>query len=631
MMRSGLWFLIVMICGGLARADDSAPSGQAVGLTRARLDALFTPLDRAYNDAIASTAASALSRLQALERELEATLAAAPDTTNKSLDNYTVGRDQSSELQEELARSKSDKPASVESLIIEGVLKFVQRRARDEAIRYVASRLDKELCGSSKGTIAMLPSTCGLLTSVAQAADSVAPLALLRQTVRADLRNLPQRLAEHAAADPTTTKLACGLELGAAIGVTILRSRDTSEVASSLLSTLESLRACRQLNSDAKAYALLVERVQLATSLLLDARREGSSTAQLRMDARHLITDRAPKPSGDLAAYERLFARVNVRITQVAAPEARARYTKEFQAIMMEVASSGASALAAYEQARVQLVRPVVELCDRLAPPLAELAGLLTANGVSNENAEPAMLTGAAVRLVGEWLAIVSADDDIDAISRAALAAAQFKRGEFAGALAALLGSGLVPARREPYRTLVSLAEFLAGLSDATTSEEIASLVEAAAPPSGSWQRKRRGATVGLSTQFGIAGGVGWTRGTSRGGAEAEIAAYIPVGLDLAIPARPGTIGLMLQVVDLGTVTSARLGASADDGERTRLSLASLFAPGGAIYVGVGATPFVLSTSVSYVPTLRELPDESTAAGVRLLFALTIDVPLLLF
>jgi hypothetical protein len=45
----------------------------------------------------------------------------------------------------------------------------------------------------------------------------------------------------------------------------------------------------------------------------------------------------------------------------------------------------------------------------------------------------------------------------------------------------------------------------------------------------------------------------------------------------------------------------------------------------------VGATPFVLSTSVSYVPTLRELPDESTAAGVRLLFALTIDVPLLLF
>jgi hypothetical protein len=648
-------FWLVAVLVGVASvahanpADPLATEPPASSAARAPLDALMQESDKQYASAIAPAIAQVRAKVAALDEQLQRAIKENPLPEQSTADAHAKLREQLDKLRAQqessqaarlqaleaaaaAAKLAAGKPSSVEGAIVEGVLKFVERRAREEAVRYVVRRLDSHLCGRGSKSGALLPNTCGLLETVGKSSDGVAPLELLRQSIRADLRALPRTLGAYVEADASLHELACGLRIGAALGHAVQHATSAPDVADDIIDALDA--SC---GIDSR----FVLTARVALSALHDACSDSyeCNAHDVRDTARQALAERAPAASAELVEYDALVQRLVGELDQVineprAAEALRTEATRiagELAAARAIVDSARASALTAYNEARDAAIAPVQALVERLAPAMTDLERV-TADLSRAEKADRDSIRDAALAASGDLIASMLAkrQPHAEALARLAIAAAQFPRGEYTSGMAGLLGSGMLPANREPYRTLVAFAELLSGLSNASSSEEVAALIEAAAPPTGSWEQKRRRLTVGLSAQFGMAGGVGWTQGGGTSGG--EIAAFIPIGLDLARPIRGiGAGGAMIEILDLGAISSTRLESDAMVQQQANVTLSSVFAPGAMLYLGIGHTPFTVSLAGSYVPTLRKLADDSAVGELRLQLGLSVDVPLFAF
>jgi hypothetical protein len=171
------------------------------------------------------------------------------------------------------------------------------------------------------------------------------------------------------------------------------------------------------------------------------------------------------------------------------------------------------------------------------------------------------------------------------------------------------------------------MSELLLGIASATSSDEIASVLEAQVP-AGGWRAKRARYYYGLSAQFGASAGAEWTKGAGRG---EQFEAYLPLGFDIGWPLhhRDIVVGGLVQVLDLGALTSTSFGNDMVQ-SRPNVSVTSTFAPGANLYIGLGHSPFVVAVGANYVPGLRRTMTGDLDA-VRVSLALAIDLPLLLF
>ena len=132
---------------------------------------------------------------------------------------------------------------------------------------------------------------------------------------------------------------------------------------------------------------------------------------------------------------------------------------------------------------------------------------------------DQALAIATAMRAGHEVAAYLFDTPTLSAPNRAALrsllgAAEAFVAGDFAAGFANLFSSAVIPTNIEPLRSLLEMSELVIGMAGATSSDEIASLLEASVP-TGGWRDKRAHVTYGLSAQFGAAGGFEWAHGTT--------------------------------------------------------------------------------------------------------------------
>ena len=118
--------------------------------------------------------------------------------------------------------------ASIESMLIEGLTRFVIKRARQEAIAFVLDAVQKKVCGH-KDAASLFQRTCAMFKAADEASTAVVPGRSFQDAIINDLRAIPWRLADHIDAkiatipDPATAKklalvlrvaddVACGIE-----------------------------------------------------------------------------------------------------------------------------------------------------------------------------------------------------------------------------------------------------------------------------------------------------------------------------------------------------------------------------------------------------------------------------------
>jgi hypothetical protein len=219
-------------------------------------------------------------------------------------------------------------------------------------------------------------------------------------------------------------------------------------------------------------------------------------------------------------------------------------------------------------------------------------------------------------------LAVLSMDQLMSAIERHAAGAGEVLRG--VRRYAALVGS----------------------LADARNSEDVTRVLEESAAPVGSWREYRRRTAGFIAGHLGVGGGGELVFAENRGGG-GYVSPVLQVGFEVGTPiGRSGcTFNLMVPVIDLGTLATARIGqdlkpsgSSGADGQAVSggVDFSAVFAPGLFVGFGLGNSPFVLMAGAQVSPAARQY--FACAAGmtcattesepaVRIMGYLGIDLP----
>lgn len=182
---------------------------------------------------------------------------------------------------------------------------------------------------------------------------------------------------------------------------------------------------------------------------------------------------------------------------------------------------------------------------------------------------------------------------------------------------------------------LGSLA-FAADLAEAGSAEEVTAAFRRYNPGSRVVAFKRDSTRwyATLNGYAGVAAGAERSASTWAGAAALSLPIGAEIGWSLGQPGRPRTfvqsIGLFAQVIDLGSLAAIRIGGSDTLEKVPPPTLASVWAPGVMLRLGLGDSRFVATTGIAYVPAgRREETTETSRSAVRLTFGLATDIPLL--
>jgi len=489
--------------------------------------------------------------------------------------------------------------ASLESTLVNGLADFVVDRARAEAVDFALDQVSEVLCQEEKAR-RLFPSLCALSRAADQVRISLVPGSLFRDAVVADLRALALNLATAAEADSALVSrypLSCGLRIADGVVRGLERREPPLPLAVAAIERLASECSCAVALGWRKdcpaAGPAAIERTPRAEALISAARlalasaAEGS-TAPLELAATAADIDRRLEEARpDLEEARKV-------VGQLVGPALRLR--QAFEAFQQATGEGR-------RDATRELIAAAVDFVG------AALDGALALQG-----------DAPAVQEARHRVAAVTA------LARHLLA------GEYSAGIAALLASGLVDPAREPYGSLLRMASLAVEVSAAQTSDQVAKALEAAASPQGSWRLRRKKSVWGLTARVGIAAGLEQARGVPRG---VVVGLHAPVGLDASWPVwKASTAGVLLQVIDLGTLVGARVAGSAGaDGARElpEAGFAQVFSPGAAFFLGLGRSPFVLSGGASWTPGVRPVETGSARSAWRFSAALGIDVPIFLW
>ncbi|MCB0795441.1 MAG: hypothetical protein KDB88_11950 [Flavobacteriales bacterium] len=187
---------------------------------------------------------------------------------------------------------------------------------------------------------------------------------------------------------------------------------------------------------------------------------------------------------------------------------------------------------------------------------------------------------------------------------------------------------------------ILKYGTFMAALAEADSPDAAKSAIEAAALPPGSYSIKRESRfSVALNGYVGAFCGHEVIDGADNKTFINNPSLTAPVGISCswgnlrASDKRPNSLGLMVSLLDLGTIASFRLSDTTTQVVPS-ISLESLVSPGIFFEWGIGGTPLTLGAGVQGGPTLRKVTSEGVELGdayVRCGLTLKVDIPIVHF
>lgn len=500
--------------------------------------------------------------------------------------------------------------------VLMGLTDFVISRAKEELVLLFLERMFRT---DDRLVRAAFPTTFALVERVSDGERPSAlaigriPLSVWRATLTHDYRRLPRTLLATTATELCSTQ-ECrdGVEpltVAAEVGYRII----DGEQAFRVLSTAREWRP--RLRNDAMETS-----VRMLELLATAYRVQGWTGSALHRHAHPYLLSARSMTGSDAQQQTKAFLRLLV--TDATPPDG----------------SLGAG----LEEARM------LAALQGVLRSLDALAGLLSPEGAES------VRTGTAVK--GALAALVSSLQVAEVLSGTAdrseeLATLAERWRQTAGAIEAFAAHdyGLAMAQttvllmtvrqdeRLPtaFHTVAGLA---VGLAEAQDGAQVRAAFEAAAAPVGGWRNKR----VGESRRPTVSAYPGATYGREwlvpgYGNESITFGAALPIGLEVQTPrglAPAWSLGLLLQVIDLGSLVNYRISDDEDVEPQPNVSVPQVFAPGLYVVLGLGNTPLSLLAGGQFNPelrTLRDLNDSGIGSAFQLRVALGVDVVLLNF
>jgi hypothetical protein len=194
--------------------------------------------------------------------------------------------------------------------------------------------------------------------------------------------------------------------------------------------------------------------------------------------------------------------------------------------------------------------------------------------------------------------------------------------------------------KEHQWQMFLEYGTFMANMVAADSPEAITAAIDAAALPPGSYSIKRHSRfNVSLNGYLGgffgteIMSGVKTNIGNNLS-VTAPVGIYLGWGQLCQRSRNPGSLGLYISVIDLGTVASFRFKGDSISALPT-INLYHIFAPGASFEFGIPSTPISLSYGVQIGPRLRKVdPALDTQIGDfywRHGFSIKVDIPIFTF
>lgn len=509
--------------------------------------------------------------------------------------------------------------AGLESVALEGLLTFILNRSRQEVVSFVSTDLLKRLCTKqeielvgegnckTKHTIdlqELFPATCELKAQAEKAKTVLGVGRLMQNALLEDLRGLPLNMAKTLPSSDKPAKDVAVCFLRLSDGVFRGLTRHTPPLT--LLAA-----AAEQLTLDVQCSKALKK---------LDAKL-GETTQWVGMAvmlaAKQLSLKPNPSPDSMKEALKEALTELDQRMPQGQDRETVKKALAELWPPISQLVALTNRPTAAMDSERYKgFLKEVLAATFQILELTIDVSANLAKEGTLS--AAPETIKA------------------LDGLIKGLHGANQILQADYAGGIGTLL-MALTGVLDEPKLAgLVKVAGLLTDLSSAKTGDEVATALEKSAAPLGGWRQRRQYSMFSLSAQLGLHAKLEHVLANPRPPLGLLFGLSAPVGVDISRPlGESSSLGLFVQVIDLGTVASGRMAALESGTEpkaEPNLGFLQVFSPGASVYVGLGNSPFVLSGSFAYVPSIRTVTlasgDEPRAA-LQFGLSIAVDLPIL--
>jgi hypothetical protein len=488
--------------------------------------------------------------------------------------------------------------AAFQGAVVEGVAGYLRTRAQAEVTFSVALKAKKKLC-QDKDTV-LLPATCRLL---AAGADVAPAWGVIKTAVAMDMKRLPQTLVENYVSDERVN-MARFARAGLQVTRLVERGEDPVWVIVGLTETYPCSPSC-----DPADVSGLLHSVGAAARLIGRSSKIVKDSVILAKAVDAFVKELSP-----------------IYGAAVRLPDSRTRVAtalKDLDASIAEIRRIQGRVKA--EPKDVQAYADYLNACLALLRSAPRLVPVKLDSALETQ-------VETATAVINSALATLDRVRDRDYL-------AAFVEGQN---LAAQLGLKTLPAFFSSY------GPFLAQLA-AAKPEDVEKVLSAAAAPVGSYRAKRgRGAgSFAINAYVGMQGGYEWAA-ADRKETRGQYGMFAPIGLEASFGfgQKPNmSLGLLLSMVDLGSVLSVRSGDEVVSTDPTKtiepeaeIGLKQLISPGIFLTLGLSnAAPIALGFGYAVHPDLRSVqssaaPGTSTTTSTRgFVFFVSVDMPLFRF
>ncbi len=525
-----------------------------------------------------------------------------------------------------------DPLTGLESTLINGLADFLVTRAKAEAIAYLQEQITERFCSktSKENLSPFLPNLCEALQHLDESMSIASMGTVLNAAARRDLEGMPDvLLVQMGEKDPAHLFVYEPSRLSYSAFRAAQAGRSPIEI-------FRSLHATTQFKCETGAASDQCRRIlwalRMASALLysVDASKLGGAAAQgtlsgMQALAAVLLAQSKLKQLNDLPlgvegvrALMGIVAGVGLTLDD---------WNLNINPLFTKNAATAGAASTTSAKTAADVRRDVASAISRIA-----LDGLQLARSVTN-----------AVATTADAAALEKGYDVADA----AISIGADLINEQYGSLVTdtsrifvqLTSDGLIntdPETEALFHVAARIGPLVAELASAKSSKDVATVLEAAAAPVGSYKAKYQRAGMSLNAFVGVAGGgevmqapavpgTGATTSTSG-----SLGGFAPIGFHASAPfcaAESGGnwfhIGALLSIVDLGALSMVRFkndvsgsgSVSQTTSSAPNVGVGQIFAPGFYLTLGLFKSPIVVGAGGSLGPSLRTV-NSTDANGI---------------
>ena len=176
-------------------------------------------------------------------------------------------------------------------------------------------------------------------------------------------------------------------------------------------------------------------------------------------------------------------------------------------------------------------------------------------------------------------------------------------------------------------RAVIRYASFITALAQAEDGEQAAQVIGNYAAPVASYRAKREGNGWYMQLNAYLGGSLACEKADEIGVATGGFA---PIGIEFGRPTTKGSVGGLIQILDLGTPISYRLSGLSSVDQQPELGIRQVISPGAHIVFGIPKVPLTVGAGFNFAPDLRRVSDmeDEFKNAYRVAVFLGIDIPL---